>query len=128
MPDTPGPDLDAETERALTLFNEYVVADRERARRERRVKKAERAKDDAAAAIKKLEEKGGSAEEKAAAETTYREALDMWKRLRDGEEPQSAPTPAGGEQATDAPAEEPPEPANDQSAEDGPPEDEPAET
>lgn len=86
MPEPSAPQLDDETTAALTLFNEYVVADRERARRERRIKKAERAKDDAAAEIKKIDERGGSAEDKAKAETTYREALEMWKRLRDGED------------------------------------------
>ena len=46
------PSLDDETTAALTLFNEYVDADRERTRREKRVKKAERAKDEAAAAVR----------------------------------------------------------------------------
>jgi hypothetical protein len=86
MPEPSAPHLDDETTAALTLFNEYVAADRERARRERRIKKAERAKDEAATAIKKIDERGGNAEDKAKAETTYREALEMWKRLRDGED------------------------------------------
>ncbi len=84
------PKLDDETTAALTLFNEYVQADRERTQREKRVKKAERAKDDAAAVVKKLQERG-SAEEKAEAEKAYREATDRWKKLRDGEEPDEAP-------------------------------------
>lgn len=88
MADPSASDLDDETTAALTLFNEYVAADRERERKARRVKKAERAKDEAAAAIKRLEDKGGSAEDKAAAETTYRESLAAWQRLRDGEEPE----------------------------------------
>ena len=57
------PSLDDETTAALTLFNEYVDADRERTRREKRVKKAERAKDEAAAAVRKANE-SGSAEER----------------------------------------------------------------
>ncbi|MEQ8841962.1 MAG: hypothetical protein RIB98_13355 [Acidimicrobiales bacterium] len=84
------PKLDDETTAALTLFNEYVQADRERTQREKRIKKAERAKDDAAAVVKKLGDRG-SAEEKAEAEKAYRDAADRWKKLRDGEEPDEAP-------------------------------------
>ena len=84
------PSLDDETTAALTLFNEYVDADRERTRREKRVKKAERAKDEAAAAVRKANE-SGSAEDKAAAEAAYREAQDAFKKIRDGEEPDEAP-------------------------------------
>jgi hypothetical protein len=80
------PSLDDETTAALTLFNEYVDADRERTRREKRVKKAERAKDEAAAAVRKANE-SGSAEDKATAEAAYREAQDAFKKIRDGEEP-----------------------------------------
>jgi hypothetical protein len=85
------PALDDETTAALTLFNEYVKADRERTLREKRVRKAERAKDEAAAAVKKLGA-GGSAEEKADAEEAYRAAAERWKALRDGKEPAEAPT------------------------------------
>ena len=100
------PKLDEETTAALTLFNEYVEADRERTQREKRVKKAERAKDEAAAVVKKLNERG-SAEEKAEAEAAYREAADRWKKLRDGEEPDE-PAAAADEPAADAePAAEP---------------------
>ncbi|MGB1654168.1 MAG: hypothetical protein ACPHJY_07260, partial [Acidimicrobiales bacterium] len=81
------PALDDETSAALTLFNEYVDADRERTRREKRIKKAERAKDEAAARVKKLSN-GGSAEERAEAEAAYRDASEAWKRIRDGVEPE----------------------------------------
>lgn len=97
------PSLDDETTAALTLFNEYVDADRERTRREKRVKKAERAKDEAAAAVRKANE-SGSAEEKAAAEAAYREAQDAFKKIRNGEEPEEAPA---AEAADEAPADEP---------------------
>ena len=101
------PALDDETTAALTLFNEYVDADRERTRREKRVKKAERAKDEAAARVKKLGERG-SAEEKAAAEAAYREASEAWKRIRDGEEPEETEAKAAPAEQTpeDTPAEE----------------------
>ena len=98
------PSLDDETTAALTLFNEYVDADRERTRREKRVKKAERAKDEAAAAVRKAGERG-TPEEKAAAEAAYRDAQDAYKRIRAGEEPEETEAPAE-EAAADAPAEE----------------------
>ena len=82
--------LDDETTAALTLFNEYVAADRERTQREKRLKKAERAKDDAAALVKKLS-KGGSSKEWSEAEATYRAAAEKWKALRDGKEPPADP-------------------------------------
>jgi len=98
--------LDDETNAALTLFNEYVAADRERTRREKHVKKAERAKDEAAARVKKLAQ-SGSAEEKAEAEAAYREASEAWRRIRDGEESAAAEAPAAEETpAEDTPAEE----------------------
>ena len=84
---TTAPALDDETHAALTLYNEYVKADRERSQREKRVKKAERTKEEAAALVKKLSA-SGSAEEKAAADVAYREANDAWRKLRDGEEPE----------------------------------------
>lgn len=95
--------LDDETTAALTLFNEYVVADRERTQREKRVRKAERAKDEAAAAVKKLGDKA-SAEEKAEAEKAYHQALETWKALRDGKEP---PKPEKAEKADDSGADAP---------------------
>ena len=100
------PSLDDETTAALTLFNEYVDADRERTRREKRVKKAERAKDEAATVVRKANE-SGSAEERAAAEAAYREAQDAFKKIRDGEEPEEAPaaeTTADEEASADEPA------------------------
>ncbi len=115
------PALDDETSAALTLFNTYVDADRDRTRREKRIKKAERAKDDAAAAVKKLAERG-SAEEKAAAESAYRDASEAWRKLRDGEEPDEAPAKA------EAPSDDEPksdEPKSDEPKSDEPKSDEP---
>ena len=90
--------LDDETTAALTLFNEYVAADRERAQREKRLKKAERAKDDAAALVKKLSKRGSSTQ-RSEAEAAYRAAVEKWKAIRDGKE-----LPAD---STDTEAEEP---------------------
>jgi hypothetical protein len=106
---TTAPALDDETHAALTLYNEYVKADRERSQREKRVKKAERVKEEAAALVKKLSD-SGSAEEKAAADAAYREANDAWRKQRDGEEPEPAAAeeaPVEEPVAEEAPAEEP---------------------
>ena len=85
MAETPSASpLDDETAAALTRFNAYVEADRERQQREKALAKAERAKDEAAAAVRNLDSSRASAEEKAAAEAAYREAADALKRLRDG--------------------------------------------
>ena len=88
MPDTvtkPAPHLDDETVAALTLFNAYLAADRERREHERAVRKAEKTKDDAAAAARKLNDRKAPATDTAAAEAAYREAVEALKRVRDGE-------------------------------------------
>ena len=90
--------LDDETTAALTLFNEYVAADRERAQREKRLQKAQRAKDDAAALVKKLS-KGGASKELSEAEAAYRSAAETWKALYDRKEP---PADAQDAQATES--------------------------
>jgi len=112
MPETaPAQKLDAETEAALTLFNEYVIADREATRRKREVSKAEKAKDQAAAEVRKIEKDGGSAEAKAAAETAYREAVAALKDVREGKKPAAkSDKPAPAEAPVEAVAAEP-EPA-----------------
>ena len=78
------PPLDDETAAAaLTQFNAYVEADRERQRRGRALAKADRVKDEAAAAVRNLNSGQVSGDERAAAEAAYREAADALKRLRD---------------------------------------------
>ena len=98
--------LDDETTAALTLFNEYVAADRERTQREKRLKKAERAKDDAAALVKKLS-KRASTKERSEAEDAYRAAADKWQALRDGKEPPPDPEAAATDAPEDATSDEP---------------------
>ncbi len=85
------PPLDDETAAALTRFNAYVEADRERQRREKALAKAERVKDEAAAAVRNLDSSRASADEKTAAEAAYREAADALKRLRDGASEEQPP-------------------------------------
>lgn len=106
------PPLDDETAAALTRFNAYVEADRERRRHEQALAKAERVKDEAAAAVRNLNSGQASADERAEAETAYREAADALKRLRDGtgqKEPAAAEIPkdeANGETGEDEEPEE----------------------
>ena len=89
------PAVDEETAAALTLFNTYLAADRERQEHERAVRKAEKAKDDAAAAVRKLNDRKAPAAKTAAAEAAYREAMETLKRVRDGE------TAAGADDSDD---------------------------
>ena len=77
--------LDDETAAALTLFNTYLVADREQQAHERALKKAERAKDEAAAAVRELNDRKVPASEVVPAEDAYREAAEALRRLRGGE-------------------------------------------
>ena len=76
--------LDEETASALTLFNTYLIADREQQAHERAVRKAENAKDEAAARLRKLNERRAPAEEVAAAETAYRQSAEALRQVRAG--------------------------------------------
>ena len=122
--------LDDETAAALTLYNTYLVADREQQAHERALKKAEKAKDDAAAAVRKLNDRKAPAAKTAEAETKYREAVEALQRLRGGdtpapdaesenteEETEDDATKSGVEDADDADDDE------DTASEDTPPED-----
>ena len=102
------PPLDDETAAALTRFNAYVEADRERRRHEQALAKAERVKDEAAAAVRNLNSGQASSDEKAAAEAAYREAADALKRLRDGTsqtEPADEESPKDEAEADEEPEE-----------------------
>ncbi|MDE0656995.1 MAG: hypothetical protein OXH58_10500 [Acidimicrobiaceae bacterium] len=127
---TLAPVLDDETAAALTLYNTYLVADREQQAHERALKKAEKAKDDAAAAVRKLNDRKAPAAKTAEAETKYREAVEALQRLRGGdtpapdaesenteEETEDDATKSGVEDADDADDDE------DTASEDTPPED-----
>ena len=82
---TIAPTLDEETAAALTLYNTYLVADREQQAHERALKKAVKAKDDAAAAVRKLNSRKAPAAETAEAEAKYRDAVEALRRLQDGD-------------------------------------------
>ena len=81
--------LDDETAAALTLYNTYLVADREQQAHQRALRKAEKAKDEAAATVRELNDRKASAADMAAAEAAYREAVEALRLLRDGD--QAAP-------------------------------------
>ncbi|MCY4423702.1 MAG: hypothetical protein OXC06_11600 [Acidimicrobiaceae bacterium] len=93
--------LDDETAAALTLFNTYLVADREQQAHERAIRKAEKAKDEAAAAVRKFNEENAPASETAAAEGAYREAVEALSRLRGGD--QAAPQDTNDEAENETP-------------------------
>ena len=99
---TLAPVLDDETAAALTLYNTYLVADREQQAHKRALKKAEKAKDDAAAAVRKLNDRKAPAAETAEAEARYREAVDALQRLRGGD---TAAPDAGDDNTEDDTAE-----------------------
>ena len=95
--------VDDDTQKALLLFNRRAEAAEAAKATERRLAKATQAKDEAAEALKRAQDGGGGAQAVSEAEATWREAVDTWQRLRDGEEvPEQKATPAGGE-----PTEEP---------------------
>ncbi len=104
--------IDDDTQKALLLFNRRADAAEAARAAERRLAKAIRSKDEAAEALKRAQNSGGGAEVVSEAESTWREAVDLWQRLRDGEEvPEPETAPAGQateEDADEAPADEAP--------------------
>ena len=93
-----------ETPPELILFNAYLSAEKDLERERQRVRQAEVAKDKAATRLKETQA-GGSREEVAAAEAEYRQRVEEWKRVRDGEEiaaAEEAATEAGTSAETDA--------------------------
>ncbi len=97
--------LDGETAAALTLYNTYLIADREQQAHERALRKAEKAKDEAAAAVRKLHDRKAPAAETATAETKYREAVEALQKLRDGDTDASQDAAENDDASTDASAE-----------------------
>lgn len=71
----------------LLRFNAFLAEQEERAREQRRVSKAERAKQLAAARVREVQaDPRATREEKLAAEAAYRQAVDAWRAARRGEE------------------------------------------
>lgn len=71
--------LDNETRTALLLFNERLEASALQERADKRVAKAERAKEAAAATVRKLgDDRDATPEQKAEAEAAYKEAVEQY--------------------------------------------------
>jgi len=105
--------LDNETRTALLLFNERLEASALQERADKRVAKAERAKEAAAATVRKLsDDRDASAEAKAEAEAAYKAAVDEYNvivanPLAGLDQPKKkAPEPDAEEAADEAPAEQ----------------------
>jgi hypothetical protein len=102
--------IDDDTQKALLLFNRRNEAVEAAKTAERNLVKAAKVKDETAAALKQVQ--GSGAEAVAAAEAEWRSAVDIWQRLRDGEElPEEAPaedvaTDEAADEATDEAADE----------------------
>ncbi len=98
--------VDDDTQKALLLFNRRAEAAEAAKATERRLVKATKAKDKAAEALKRAQDGGGGSQVVSEAEATWREAVDTWQRLRDGEEvPEQKATPAEGDPTEEAPTE-----------------------
>ncbi len=92
--------LDDATEAELIKFNVYLAAQQDLEARERRVRKAERAKDEAAARVRELaSDPQATKEQREEAEQAYKEALAKLRALRDGSEagPPAAEVAAPGD-------------------------------
>ena len=99
--------VDDDTQKALLLFNRRAEAAEAAKATERRLVKATKAKDKAAEALKRAQDGGGGSQVVSEAEAIWREAVDTWQRLRDGEEvPEQKATPPEGDSAEKAPTEE----------------------
>ncbi|HEX7095451.1 MAG TPA: hypothetical protein VF183_06180 [Acidimicrobiales bacterium] len=95
--------VDAETAKALALFNQRLAAQQEAERAQRRIERATKAKDDAAARVRALEnDPKATREQRNEAAAAYRAALEAWERAKKGDpeptgkqEPSSEPEAAG---------------------------------
>ncbi|HIM84734.1 MAG TPA: hypothetical protein EYM59_03095, partial [Acidimicrobiia bacterium] len=85
--------IDDDTKQALLLFNRRAAAAEAEALAAKRLVKATKAKDDAAEALKVARDSGGGAEVVAEAEAEWRQAVEAWQRLRDGEDPEAEAEP-----------------------------------
>lgn len=86
--------LDAETEAELVKFNVYLAAQQDLEARERRVRKAEQAKQDAAARVRQLaDDPKATKEQREEAEQAYKEAVAKLRAIRDGADAAEEDTP-----------------------------------
>ena len=81
-------EIDEKTQQALLLFNRRAEAAEKEVEAANKIKKAEKIKDEAVVALQKAKDSGSDPEIIAEAESSWRNALDTWQRLRDGETPE----------------------------------------
>ena len=79
-------EIDEKTQQALLLFNRRAETAEKESQAANEIKKAEKIKDEAVAALQKAKDSGSDPEVIAEAEAAWRNALDIWQRLRDGED------------------------------------------
>ena len=105
--------LDNDTRAALLLFNERLEETAALKRGQKRVAKAERAKESAAALVRKLgDNPNASAEEKAEAETAYKAAVENYNVIKaDPDAEVDSPKPPAAEDSDAGEAEAEPEAA-----------------
>ena len=84
-------EIDEKTQQALLLFNRRAEAAEKEVEAANRLKKAEKTKDEAVAALQKAKDGGSDPEVIAEAESSWRNALDTWQKLRDGEYVEETP-------------------------------------
>ena len=85
-------EIDEKTQQALLLFNRRAEAAEKELEASAKIKRAEKAKDEAVIALQKAKDSGAEPEVVAEAEALWRNALDTWQKLRDGEEtPEETP-------------------------------------
>ena len=84
-------EIDEKTQQALLLFNRRAENAEKESQAANEIKKAEKIKDEAVAALQKAKDSGSDPEVIAEAESSWRNALDTWQRLRDGEDIEETP-------------------------------------
>ncbi|MDG2428978.1 MAG: hypothetical protein P8M16_11215 [Acidimicrobiales bacterium] len=97
--------VDEDTQKALLLFNRRTEAAEADKAATRRLAKATKAKDEAADELKRVQKRGDSEAVKEA-DSNWRSAVDLWQRLRDGEEIFEETTPEPDQETTPEPDEE----------------------
>ncbi|MCX7620483.1 MAG: hypothetical protein N2037_06520 [Acidimicrobiales bacterium] len=91
--------LDPETEAELVKFNAYFAAQQELEAHERRVRKAERAKDEAAARLREIvADPKATREQREEAERAYKEALAKLQAVRGGSDGASEQATSGADE------------------------------
>ena len=84
-------EIDEKTQQALLLFNRRAETAEKESQAANELKKAEKIKDEAVVSLQKAKDSGSDPEVIAEAEAAWRNALDIWQRLSDGEDIEETP-------------------------------------